>query len=116
MWGGGNIISFTRVLRTWYIKERLSFGVKHSKSFRSAKSAQRAARWAGRRRRLEQDGVICGGRKNLMMNLMQNPGIGWYRTMQVLKHLEMHWRAKPIITPKFISAVKDAVATVKKGK
>ena len=46
-------------------------------------------------RRLEEErGVLLDTKKQLRMELKRNSGVGWYRSLQVCKHLEMHERGK----------------------
>merc|ERR1719433_2011257 len=65
------------------------YGVKRSTAYRDAKkSARKAAERA--RRAAEEKGMLLDPKKCLRMELKRNSGIGWYRAMQIVKHLEMH--------------------------
>merc|ERR1719150_1200894 len=67
------------------------FGVKRSVAYRDSKrQARKAAERA--RRAQEEKGMILDPKKNLRMELKRNTGIGWYRSLQIIKHLEMHER------------------------
>ena len=64
----------------------------------------------------ESKGVLMEGRKCLLMSLQQNSGISWYRSEQVLKHLELHARANPSLTNKLRKKITAAVDVVKQGR
>merc|ERR1740129_227664 len=69
------------------------YGVKRSSAYREAKkSARKAAERA--RRAAEEKGMLLDPKKQLRMELKRNSGIGWYRSLQIIKHLEMHERGK----------------------
>ena len=38
--------------------------------------------------------MILDPKKSLRMELKRNSGIGWHRSLQIIKHLEMHERGK----------------------
>merc|ERR1711934_985420 len=86
--------SFTTVFSP---KPIVSYGVKRSKAYKDAKVAARKS--AVRARRLEEEkGMLLDPRKCLQMELKRNSGIGWYRSFQIIKHLEMHKNGKgPLI-------------------
>eukprot|EP00927_Polykrikos_kofoidii_P056804 TRINITY_DN50889_c0_g1_i1.p1 TRINITY_DN50889_c0_g1~~TRINITY_DN50889_c0_g1_i1.p1 ORF type:complete len:169 (+),score=23.08 TRINITY_DN50889_c0_g1_i1:100-606(+) len=69
------------------------FGVKTSASYRQAKKAARKAAERARKAQ-EEKGMILDPKKQLRMELKRNSAIGWYRSMQIIKHLEMHERGK----------------------
>ena len=64
----------------------------------------------------ESKGILVEGRKSLYMSLQQNTGISWYRSLQILKHLEMHWRANPSINSKLKEKIAAVADVVKQGR
>eukprot|EP00922_Rhytidocystis_sp_ex-Travisia-forbesii_P011318 GHVS01016624.1.p1 GENE.GHVS01016624.1~~GHVS01016624.1.p1 ORF type:complete len:106 (-),score=9.18 GHVS01016624.1:75-392(-) len=62
-----------------------------------------------------QDDVVMEGRKCLLMSLRRNKGVNWYNAQQVLKHLEVHQRAKPDITAELKVNIQLAVDSVRKN-
>merc|ERR1712187_206367 len=72
---------------------RTSNAVKRSTAY--VKSKQQARMAAERSRRAaEEKGMLLDPKKCLRMELKRNSGIGWYRSLQIIKHLEMHERGK----------------------
>ncbi|EPR57094.1 hypothetical protein TGPRC2_267340 [Toxoplasma gondii TgCatPRC2] len=98
-------------------KMRVPYGVKQSDQYRQAKKQTKLAAKNARKMK-ESKGLLLEGKKTaLCMNLMQNTGIAWYRSLQVCKHLEMHRRAPvPRVTAGFREKVTQAVAVVKLGR
>ncbi|EER15243.1 conserved hypothetical protein [Perkinsus marinus ATCC 50983] len=76
------------------------FKVKPIRVFGTRKKASRQARIEARRagvaqRRLEeQQGMLLDVKKQFRMEVKRNSGLGWYRSLQLVKHVEMH-RAGP---------------------
>lgn len=64
----------------------------------------------------ESKGVLMEGRKCLLMSLQQNSGVSWFRSLQVLKHLELHSRANPPLTSRLREQITAAVEVVKQGR
>ncbi|PFH36845.1 hypothetical protein BESB_050370 [Besnoitia besnoiti] len=98
-------------------KMRVPYGVKQSDTYRQAKKQTKLASKNARKMK-ESKGLLLEGKKSSMyMNMMQNTGIAWYRSLQVCKHLEMHWRAPtPPVTARLRERVAQAVAVVKQGR
>merc|ERR1712113_548547 len=84
------------------------YGVKRSVAYKeSKKAARRAAERA--RRAAEEKGMLLMPRKQLRMELKRNSGIGWYRSLQIIKHLEMHERGTG---PPIDQAVRDRITRI----
>ncbi|VWU48381.1 conserved protein, unknown function [Hepatocystis sp. ex Piliocolobus tephrosceles] len=109
------MLSFQRILLYKKIKEKIPYGVKQSQQYKDAKKQERLAVEANRKLR-ETRGMLLEEKKSLFMSLKQNTDINWYRAGQIIKHLEMHQRAKPEITPKLRERITDIANFVKKGK
>merc|ERR1719447_496662 len=92
------------------------YGVKRSSAFRDAKkSARKAAERA--RRAAEEKGMLLDPKKQLLIELKRNTGIGWYRAMQICKHLEMHERGKgPPIDQAMRERITQIARLVRMGK
>ncbi|CDU19256.1 hypothetical protein YYC_04202 [Plasmodium yoelii 17X] len=97
------------------IKEKIPYGVKQSQNYKDAKKQERLSLEANRKLK-ESRGMLLEGKKNLFMCLRQNSDINWYRAGQILKHLEIHQRAKPEITSKMREKITDIANFVKKGR
>ncbi|CRG94133.1 conserved Plasmodium protein, unknown function [Plasmodium gallinaceum] len=97
------------------IKEKIPYGVKQSQNYKDAKKQERIS-LEGARKLKESRGMILEGKKSLFMCLRQNTDINWYRAGQILKHLEIHQRAKPEITPKLREKITNIANFVKKGR
>ncbi|KYN99453.1 hypothetical protein PGSY75_1007600 [Plasmodium gaboni] len=97
------------------IKEKIPYGVKQSQNYKDAKKQERLALEANRKLK-ESRGMLLDGKKNLFMSLRQNSDINWYRAGQILKHLEIHQRAKPEITPSLREKITSIANFVKKGR
>mmetsp|Transcript_43246 Transcript_43246/g.99689 ORF Transcript_43246/g.99689 Transcript_43246/m.99689 type:complete len:173 (+) Transcript_43246:61-579(+) len=69
------------------------YGVKRSAAFKATKKAARKAAERARRA-AEEKAMILDVRKVLRMELKRNTGIGWGRSLQIIKHLEMHENGK----------------------
>jgi ribosomal protein S13 len=71
-----------------------------------------------RARRLEEErGLLLDAKKQFRMELKRNQGIGWYRSLQICKHLEMHERGKgPVITEATRDKITQIANMVKLGK
>jgi len=126
----GHNVSKENVLRAMYVGANLSqvryagtsarplvpFGVRNSPSYKDAKVSARKS--AVKARRLEEEkGLLLDPRKVLMMELKRNTGIGWYRSLQVIKHLEMHKNGKgPPIDTRMRDKISRIVNDLKKGK
>merc|ERR1719444_469619 len=84
------------------------YGVKRSATYRDTKkAARRAAERA--RRAAEEKGMLLDPKKQLRMELKRNTGIGWYRSFQIIKHLEMHERGKG---PPIDQAMRDRITKI----
>ncbi|CAG9478761.1 conserved Plasmodium protein, unknown function [Plasmodium vivax] len=97
------------------IKDKIPYGVKQSQSYKDAKKQERLSLEANRKLK-ETRGMLLDGKKNLFMSLRQNSDINWYRAGQILKHLEIHQRAKPEITPKLRERITNIANFVKRGR
>ncbi|SBT76632.1 conserved Plasmodium protein, unknown function [Plasmodium ovale] len=108
---------FGLCLARWYkkVREKIPYGVKQSQNYKDAKKQERLSVEASRKLK-ESRGMLLEGKKNLFMCLRQNSHINWYRAGQILKHLEIHQRAKPEITPALRQKITDIAGFVKKGK
>ena len=71
-----------------------------------------------RARRLEEErGLLLDTKKQFRMELKRNQGIGWYRSLQICKHLEMHERGPgPEITEATRDKITKIANVVKLGK
>ncbi|CDJ36124.1 LOW QUALITY PROTEIN: uncharacterized protein EMH_0063520 [Eimeria mitis] len=112
MWGA---FFLSQVLRGVTYRQRIPYGVKQTEAYKKAKRQARAAARNARKMK-ESKGVLMEGRKCLMMSLQQNTGISWFRSVQVLKHLELHARANPPLTSKLREQITNAVEVVKQGR
>ncbi|XP_026194085.1 uncharacterized protein LOC34621475 [Cyclospora cayetanensis] len=112
MWGA---LRLSQVLQAISYRQRVPYGVKQTEAYKKAKQQARAAARNARKMK-ESKGILLEGRKSLMMSLQQNTGISWYRSIQVLKHLEMHSRANPPITNKLRDKIASAAEAVKQGR
>eukprot|EP00929_Paragymnodinium_shiwhaense_P107726 TRINITY_DN7409_c0_g1_i1.p1 TRINITY_DN7409_c0_g1~~TRINITY_DN7409_c0_g1_i1.p1 ORF type:complete len:191 (-),score=42.50 TRINITY_DN7409_c0_g1_i1:119-691(-) len=92
------------------------YGIKKSGAFRDAKKAARKTAERARRS-LEEKGMILDPKRQLRMELKRNTGIGWYRSMQIIKHLEMHERGKgPPIDEAMREKITAIARVVRMGK
>ncbi|KAF8820112.1 hypothetical protein IE077_000562 [Cardiosporidium cionae] len=96
-------------------KQPIAYGIKQSSSYKAAKRAEKRAKVSAFKLR-EKSGLILDGKNNLLMNLRQNTGINWFRAKQILKHLEMHIHANPVVTPHLRQKIVDAAEIVKLGR
>ncbi|CAD7953930.1 unnamed protein product [Amoebophrya sp. A120] len=71
----------------------VSYGVRSSKAYRASKQSMRKAAVHARRQE-ERQGFLLDTKKCLQMELKRNTGIGWTRSLKILKHLECHVRTK----------------------
>mmetsp|Transcript_110812 Transcript_110812/g.220407 ORF Transcript_110812/g.220407 Transcript_110812/m.220407 type:complete len:160 (-) Transcript_110812:50-529(-) len=84
------------------------WGIKRSATYRDAKkTARRAAERA--RRAAEEKGMLLDPKKQLRIELKRNTGIGWYRSLQIIKHLEMHERG---IGPPIDQAMRERITQI----
>jgi len=92
------------------------YGVRISAAYKESKSAARKS--AVKARKLEEEkGMLLDPRKCLQMELKRNTGISWYRSFQVIKHLEMHKRGKgPPIDARMRDKITQISNVVKAGK
>mmetsp|Transcript_16192 Transcript_16192/g.35481 ORF Transcript_16192/g.35481 Transcript_16192/m.35481 type:complete len:174 (-) Transcript_16192:70-591(-) len=92
------------------------YGVKKSATYKeSKKSARKSAERA--RRAMEEKGMLLDPKKQLRMELKRNSGIGWYRSLQIIKHLEMHERGKgPPINQAMREHITQIAQTVRMGR
>mmetsp|Transcript_36425 Transcript_36425/g.77471 ORF Transcript_36425/g.77471 Transcript_36425/m.77471 type:complete len:198 (+) Transcript_36425:159-752(+) len=84
------------------------YGVKRSDAYRTAKKAARKAAERARRA-VEEKGMILDPKKQLRMELKRNTGIGWTRSLTIIKHLEMHERGKG---PPIDQAVREKITRI----
>lgn len=91
------------------------YGVKISRSYRESKKQQRLEMESARKQR-EMKGMILDSRKTLLMSLRDNTGINWYRSKQILKHLEMHWRHPSGATQQLRERITNIAEKVKAGR
>ena len=103
-WGGVWCRSFS----CFSPKPTLTYGSKKSSHYKQTKIMARVA--SVRARRLEEErGLLLDAKKQFRMELKRNQGIGWYRSLQVCKHLEMHERGKG---PEINEAVRDRITKI----
>eukprot|EP00397_Hematodinium_sp_SG-2012_P070434 GEMP01129208.1.p2 GENE.GEMP01129208.1~~GEMP01129208.1.p2 ORF type:complete len:143 (+),score=26.26 GEMP01129208.1:21-449(+) len=97
-------------------KPMLTFGVRRSKAYKDSKTSARKS--AVKARKLEeQKGMLLDPRKCLQMELKRNSGIGWYRSFQIVKNLEMHKRGKgPPIDARMRDKITQIANVIKAGK
>jgi hypothetical protein len=89
-------------------KPTLTYGSKKSSHYKQTKIMTRIA--SVRARRLEEErGLLLDTKKQLRMELKRNQGIGWYRSLQICKHLEMHERGKG---PEINEATRDKITKI----
>ncbi len=97
-------------------KPLITGGYKKAKGFHETLKAARAA--SLRARKLEEDrGMFLSAQKQFKMELKRNTGIGWYRSKQICKFLEMHERGPG---PQIDSAIREKITRLadilKQGK
>ena len=94
----------------------MTYGNKKSSHYRETKIMSRIA--SVRARRLEEErGLLLDTKKQFRMELKRNQGIGWYRSIQICKHLEMHERGPgPEITEASRERITKIANMVKQGK
>jgi ribosomal protein S13 len=94
----------------------MTYGSKKSSHYRHTRIMARVA--SVRARRLEEErGLLLDAKKQFRMELKRNQGIGWYRSLQICKHLEMHERGKgPVITEATRDKITQIANMVKLGK
>ncbi|SBT79144.1 conserved Plasmodium protein, unknown function [Plasmodium malariae] len=109
------MFSLGRIRFVKKVREKIPYGVKQSQSYKDAKKQERLSVEASRKLK-ESRGMLLDERKSLFMSLRRNSDINWYRAGQILKHLEIHQRAKPEITPKLREKITNIANFVKKGK
>lgn len=86
-------------------------------AFRASKIVASKERAAEERSAQIKQGILLDGRKQFRFALMRNYGIGWGRSLQILKHLEMHEHAPPPpITPSFKEKVLHVAKLVKQHR
>ena len=86
----------------------MTYGSKKSSHYRQTKVMARVA--SVRARRLEEErGLLLDTKKQFRMELKRNQGIGWYRSLQICKHLEMHERGKG---PEITEASRDKITKI----
>lgn len=86
----------------------LTYGSKKSSHYKQTKIMSRVA--SVRARRLEEErGLLLDTKKQFRMELKRNQGIGWYRSLQICKHLEMHERGKG---PEINEASRDKITKI----
>ena len=86
----------------------MTYGSKKSSHYKQTKVMSRIA--SVRARRLEEErGLLLDAKKQLRMELKRNQGIGWYRSLQICKHLEMHERGKG---PEINEASRDKITKI----
>ena len=97
-------------------KPTITYGNKKSSHYRQTKIMSRIA--SVRARRLEEErGLLLDTKKQFRMELKRNQGIGWYRSLQICKHLEMHERGPgPEITEATREKITKIANMVKLGK
>ncbi|KAL8425081.1 hypothetical protein Efla_001470 [Eimeria flavescens] len=112
MWGD---LCLSRASLAITYRQRIPYGVKQTEAYKKAKQQVRAAARNARKMK-ESKGILVEGRKSLYMSLQQNTGISWYRSLQVLKHLETHWRANPPMSNKLKEKIAAVAEVVKQGR
>lgn len=98
----------TRSFSVFAPKPAMTYGSKKSSHYKQTKVMSRIA--SVRARRLEEErGLLLDAKKQLRMELKRNQGIGWYRSLQICKHLEMHERGKG---PEINEASRDKITKI----
>ncbi|CAD7938104.1 unnamed protein product [Amoebophrya sp. A25] len=69
------------------------YGVRMSKAYSQSKRSMRRAAVHGRKME-ERTGILLDTKKCLRMEAKRNSGIGWTKSLKLLKHLEVHVRTK----------------------
>lgn len=109
-------VSFRRFTSCFAPKPPLVFGSKKSKAARETRRIERIAA-VRERKTLETRGLLLDTKKELRMELKRNSRIGWYRSLQVCKHIEMHARGRgPPIDDSMRAFITTAAEIVKSGK
>lgn len=86
----------------------MTYGSKKSSHYRQTRIMQRVA--SVKARRLEEErGLLLDAKKQLRMELKRNQGIGWYRSLQICKHLEMHERG---MGPQINESTRDKITKI----
>ena len=108
------------VLKRWISlfkpKPVVPHGVKKTQQYHIGRKMVRNA--ALRARKVEEEqGVLLDTKKQFRFEVKRNRGIGWYRSLQVCKHLEMHMRSKgPPVDQQFREKVTDIVEKLRLNK
>lgn len=90
-------------------KPIVTHGVKKTKQYHIGRLMVRRAA-LGARKVEEQQGILLDPKKQLRMEVKRNHGIGWHRSLEVCKFLEMHVRGKgPPVDQAFREKVSDIV-------
>lgn len=86
-----------------------------SLTVRAAKIVATRAKAAAERALQRKQQILLDGKTQFRFALKRNYGIGWGRSLQILKHLEMHeYAPPPEITPFFKEKVLQIVKLVRK--
>ena len=89
------------------------YRVRTNTKLREARKAVKRAAVKARKAE-EQGGVLCNPLKTFRFEIKRNTGIGWTRSLQVCKHLEMHQQGKgPLVDSEFRTKLKKIVKAVK---
>jgi 3-methyladenine DNA glycosylase/8-oxoguanine DNA glycosylase len=89
------------------------FGFRQKKAYKEAKKAEIKAQILARQME-EEKGIICDPKKQLVMELQRNSGIGRNRAHRIIMHLEMHKRGiGPPVDHHFRKRLSDLITQVK---
>eukprot|EP01067_Filipodium_phascolosomae_P000852 Filipodium_phascolosomae@DN1606_c0_g1_i1.p1 len=91
------------------------WGIRHSKRYRDSLRAAYSAKLLARDDR-EKTGFIVDQRDCLRFGVKQNYGFNFFRSLQVIKHLEMHSRGSLLMTPETKQRIALIGEFVKQGK
>ncbi len=110
----GKIIS--RCITLFKAKPIVPYGVKRGKQYQIGRIMQRLSAVKGRRLE-EERGILLDTKKQLRMEIKRNSDIGWARSLQVCKNLEMHQRGPgPAVDQHMREKITNIVNLVRKNK
>lgn len=97
-------------------KAIVPYGVKRGKQYQIGRIMSRLAAVKGRRLE-EERGILLDTKKQLRMEIKRNSEIGWKRSLDVCKHLEMHERGPgPAVNQEVRRRIADILKIVKNDR
>ena len=106
----------SRFITSFKPKAIVPYGVKRGKQYQIGRIMTRVSAVKGRRLE-EERGILLDTKKQFRMEIKRNSGIGWARSLQVCKHLEMHVRGPgPAIDQQMREKITQIVNLVRREK